>query len=114
MNTLTKDTDLQLLETILRAGSWRKAREIANTPLWRDAHPEMSLSYAEREIRAIASESRGAILSYPGSPGYLLRKFATDEEVRTAVNKLRHQARDMELRANQIENFWENPQLPFE
>lgn len=113
MKPTTDTTDLALLESILaKDGAWCHAREIAESPEWLRAYPGMFLSKSERMIRAIASGSNGAVVSYPGSAGYKLRRLATDEEIQTAVAKLRHQAREMLERATQTECFGQEQAQP--
>ena len=59
--------------------------------------------YSERELRAIANASKGAIIT--GQKGYKLNVEATEDERKHAANWLRHQAREMLRRADEIELF---------
>lgn len=101
-STIVTQADVNMLLTIL-AGGWRKSSEIAADYRWSERYPGISKDNSERRIRAIAAASNGQILSYPSSPGYRVTSEASSEEIRTALAKIRHQAREMFDRATQIE-----------
>lgn len=73
-------------------GEWWTARELRDR-----------FGYQDRELRAIANASKGAILS--GQHGYKLNTEATEDERRHAAAWLRHQGRAMLKRADEIETF---------
>lgn len=105
-------SDIALLEAILSTGEWMLAREIAVNWRWLEVYPHNDgrsrqawLTAQERKIRATASSSGGRIVSFPGSNGYRLRTACTDEEIKTAVAKLRHQSAEMHARATAIERY---------
>lgn len=101
----TRD-EVALLETILgTTGDWMLCKDVAIHPLWREANPDMSLTNSERVVRAIASASKGSVISFPGAPGYKLAICSTVEERRMAVAKLRHQSAMMHARATEIEQW---------
>lgn len=56
----------------------------------------------ERKIRALASASKGRVLSAPGSPGYTHTRSATPAEVDHYTSALLRQADDMRQRAIDI------------
>lgn len=62
---------------------------------------ELSLLGSDRQLRAIANASKGRIIS--GQKGYKLTQVSTADEIKHACNRLRHQARQMMDRANEIE-----------
>ena len=104
-------SDGDLLRSILQdSGEWLTVDAISQTRKWIEARPGAFLSATERRIRMAAHKSGGAILSYPGSPGYKLRALASQEEVSTAVAKVRHQASEMQNRAREIET-WGQPDV---
>lgn len=72
----------------LSHGRWATAKELAQIA-------------SERRLRAIANASRGRIIG--GQLGYKLSALATIDEIKHACNWLRHQARLMMDRANEIE-----------
>lgn len=98
--------DIGLLLNILRAAGWIKAASIATDYRFLQHFPGMKPDAAERKIRAIASASGGQVLSYPGSPGYKLTLEATIEEIQTGLNKLRHQAGEMDRRALELDRVY--------
>ncbi len=80
-----------LLGTLAGRG-WMTRRAI------RDHHPD----WDERFIREVANASRGEVLSYPGSPGYILTREASADERDRAAAVLRSQAKQMDDRARSI------------
>lgn len=70
---------------------WTTAKEITE-----------ALGYTDRQIRKLASESNGLILSGPGCPGYRHVRRSTPEEVQEVVARLRHQAHMMAKRCSAI------------
>jgi hypothetical protein len=72
-------------------GTWATSRELCE-----------SLDMKEREIRAAANAIHGEILSYPGSPGYVLTALATDDEYFHGLNAITAQAQEMSRRSNEI------------
>lgn len=98
--------DVDWLVSWLSDKDWNTSWQIVNSPAWlfRFGGP----AGADRRVRAIAAESKGQILSYPGSPGYKLTREATIEEIQTATNKLRHQAKEMIGRSVEIERIYHN------
>lgn len=63
----------------------------------------LSCLWSDRDLRAIANASKGAIIS--GQKGYCLNSEATEHERKHAANWLRHQARQMLARATEIETW---------
>jgi hypothetical protein len=75
----------------------------AQGPVWTTAKDiTKALHFTDRQIRKLASESNGLILSGPGCPGYRHVRRATPEEVREVVARLRHQAHMMDRRCSAI------------
>ncbi len=68
--------DVALLCRVLRGQGWLTAQEIVNLL----NTPEYAIGWTDRYIRAVAETSDGAILSYPGSPGYKVFDEATEKE----------------------------------
>jgi hypothetical protein len=60
------------------------------------------LGWTERRLRAVASGSKGRVLSWPGSKGYCLTAEAATEDIDHACAALTSQARDMLSRAEDI------------
>jgi len=58
-----------------RDGQWHRSRELA-------VH-----GFNERELRSMVEDSDGQIFSFPGSPGYKLFDFVTEEEFRNFVDQ---------------------------
>jgi len=85
--------DIERLAVFLYAqgAKWTTAKEITE-----------AMGYTDRQIRKLASESNGLILSGPGCPGYRHVRRATPEEVQEVVNRLRHQAHMMDQRCSAI------------
>ena len=75
---------VQDLIKVLRGRDWTRAREIIRQTGWSD-----------RQIRALANESRHRIVSYPGSPGYKLFEDCTVDEIHRAINAIGSQTREM-------------------
>jgi hypothetical protein len=72
-------------------------------PIWTTAKDiTKALNFTDRQIRKLASESHGLILSGPGCPGYRHVRRATPEEVQEVVARLRHQAHMMDQRCSAI------------
>ena len=75
----------------------------AQGPTWTTAKDiTKALDFTDRQIRKLASESNGLILSGPGCPGYRHVRRATPEEVQEVVARLRHQAHMMDQRCSAI------------
>lgn len=86
--------DVAVLIDWLSGRGWVKARAItAEFPAWK-----------ERQIRELASASRGRILS--GQAGYKLTLDCTPEEVARATAWLRSQADQMRQRSIDIANLF--------
>jgi hypothetical protein len=85
--------DIERLALFLYAQGaiWTTAKDITN-----------ALGFTDRQIRKLASESNGLILSGPGCPGYRHVRRATPEEVQEVVARLRHQAHMMDQRCSAI------------
>jgi hypothetical protein len=85
--------DIERLAIFLydQGAKWTTAKQITE-----------ALGYADRQIRKLASESNGLILSGPGCPGYSHVRRATPEEVQEVVARLRHQAHMMDQRCSAI------------
>lgn len=73
---------LSLLVGVLRDGLWHTARELK-------VH-----GFSDRELRLLVEDSDGQIFSFPGSPGYKLFDFVTEEEF-GQCSSLKHQAERM-------------------
>lgn len=87
--------DLTALCDALRFGEWRTAGQLAT-----------DLGWTDRKVREVASTSQGAIVSFPGSPGYRLFSACSVEEINHAVNAMLSQARDMTARAVATERMY--------
>lgn len=73
-------------------------------PVWTTAKDiTKALHFTDRQIRKLASESNGLILSGPGCPGYRHVRRSTPEEVQEVVARLRHQAHMMDQRCSAIQ-----------
>ena len=70
------------LASALNDGRWHTARELA-------AH-----GFSDRELRNLVEDSDGRVFSFPGSPGYKLFDFVTEEEFAQCAS-LKHQAERM-------------------
>ena len=70
------------LLSILRDGRWHTAKELK-------VH-----GFSDRELRELVEKSDGQIFSFPGSPGYKLFDFVTEDEFGQAA-ALKHQAESM-------------------
>lgn len=73
---------LSILEGLLSDGRWHKRREL-------EVH-----GFTDRELRELVENSDGRIFSFPGSPGYKLFDFVTEEEFSQCAS-LKHQAERM-------------------
>jgi hypothetical protein len=83
-------TDLErFIRTLCDAPDWIKARDLTRV-----------LSFDDRYLRALASSSRGTIIS--GNRGYRLTRLATIQEIDRCTSTLRSQADAMTARALQI------------
>lgn len=72
-------------------------------PVWTTAKDiTKALNITDRQIRKLASDSHGKILSGPGCPGYRHVRRSTPEEVQEVVARLRHQAHMMDQRCSAI------------
>ena len=92
--------EVQTLCRLLRGQGWRTAAEIGALVTL----PGTSMAAAERpwndrKIRAIAEASDGAVVSYPGSPGYILFDEASQAEIAHAVSAMQSQGKRMLARA---------------
>jgi hypothetical protein len=76
------EPELKRLLSILRHGRWRTAKELK-------VH-----GFTDRELRELVENSDGLIFSFPGSPGYKLFDFVTEDEFGQAA-ALKHQAESM-------------------
>lgn len=74
----------RLLAFLAGRPGWTTAREIT-----------AAIGLTDRQIRQLARDHRGSILSGPGSPGYKLIADATLEEINHTADRLRSQAREM-------------------
>ena len=69
---------------------------LAGRPGWTTARQiTAAIGLSDRQIRQLARDHRGSILSGPGSPGYKLIADATLEEINHTADRLRSQAREM-------------------
>jgi hypothetical protein len=91
----TDCADTNALLTALRFGQWLTASQLA-----------VMLAWTDRKVRDVASRTRGAVISYPGSPGYRLFSACSVDEIQHATNALLSQARDMTQRAVDIERMY--------
>jgi len=78
---ITTDRIQQLIR-ILGDGGWHTARELK-------VH-----GFTDRELRELVENSEGQIFSFPGSPGYKLFDFVTEEEFSQCAS-LKNQAEAM-------------------
>lgn len=74
----------RLLAYLVTRSGWTTAKEIT-----------ADLGLTDRQIRQLARDHRGSILSGPGSPGYKLISAATLDEINHTADRLRSQAREM-------------------
>src|ERR1043165_7599440 len=74
--------DRNLLLRILGDAQWHTARELK-------VH-----GFTDRELRELVENSDGQIFSFPGSPGYKLFDFVTEDEFQQC-SSLKHQAERM-------------------
>lgn len=109
---IVSDQEVQLLITVLTGRDWMRASQIANTPEFIERFERSKQSNIERKIRAIANQTEGFVISYPGSPGYKLTLEATIEEIQIATASLRHQAGEMAKRALQIDRVYHGKKRP--
>ena len=91
----TASSDLTALCDALRFGQWLTAGQLA-----------LALGWSDRKVRDVASASQGAVVSWPGSPGYRLFSACSVKEINHAVNALRSQADDMTRRAVAVERMY--------
>jgi hypothetical protein len=66
---LTADAQLNHLLSVLADARWHTARELK------------VYGFSDRALRALVENSRGQVLSFPGSPGYKLFSAATIAEI---------------------------------
>lgn len=90
-------TDISILVSILHGKGWVKSNRLTHLV------QQHGLKWSDRKIRAIAHASKGHIIS--GQKGYKLTAEATRDEIEHAANWLRHQAREMNARADEIKNI---------
>jgi len=93
--------EVDFVLSILDGKGWMTADEIGCAQSWMSRFSDHWNN--KRRLRSIAQASCGLILSYPGSPGYKRTDQATVGEIKTASNKLRHQADEMMSRARQLD-----------
>lgn len=79
---------------LLRGKRWQKAQWVVV-----EASMVAGLDWNERRVRAIAEASGGAVVSYPGSPGYCLLDEASLAEIDHAVAALQSQGQRMIARS---------------
>ena len=95
---VVSDDDVQWLRSLLRNRvGWKTAVDIAAI-----CECDASENF-KRKLRAIASESKGAIIS--GQRGYLINDNASNQERKHAAAWLRHQGRELFRRADEIESY---------
>jgi hypothetical protein len=99
-----RDDDIKTLLSLLAGRGWLTARQIA--ALHAAQYPGEA-TWPDRYVRGIAAAADGKILSYPGSPGYRLTREASRAEIAAATASLRHQAKEMDHRADLI--VWASP-----
>jgi hypothetical protein len=73
---------LAYLLSILRDAKWHTAKELK------------VYGFTDRELRELVENSDGKVFSFPGSPGYKLFDFVTEDEFLQS-EALRNQARSM-------------------
>jgi len=94
---IDKKTDVErikidaLMRLLHQRKTWIKYKEIRQI-----------LNISDRDVRYIASESNGAIIS--GQRGYRLTEYATTDEITHAANWLKSAGMEMIKRAEQIRN----------
>jgi hypothetical protein len=101
---IVTDDDIAVVKVLLSGQGWMTAKQIAEDPAFMLAYPGKSPATRERFIRMIARAGRPEILSYPGSPGYILYAEASAAERQAAPTVLRHQADDMRTSADLYEH----------
>lgn len=89
--------DSNAIVNMLRHNGWLSAVTLVQLLGWEDGEA------GKRRVRQAASDSRGAICSYPGSPGYKLRSLLTPEERSHAIAAFKAQAAEMFRRASELE-----------
>lgn len=82
LNALGQKEPLGYLESILRDARWHTAKELR------------TYGFADRQLRELVENSDGRVFSFPGSPGYKLFDFVTEEEFAQCAS-LKHQAERM-------------------
>jgi hypothetical protein len=82
MNELGQKQPLAYLLSILRDAQWHTAKELK------------TYGFDDRELRQLVELSDGRVFSFPGSPGYKLFDFVTEEEFGQCAS-LKHQAERM-------------------
>lgn len=100
--------EVGLLLNILRRRGWMKSAEIRadhRFATYYGADLANNTEKAERTIRAVANQSGGQVLSYPGSPGYKLTLDATPKEMEGA-RVLLNQAKAMKRRYIMLVRLW--------
>lgn len=81
------EAEIERLVAVLReAGGWLSAKEIA---------AKIGADVSDREVRAIASAARPAVVSFPGSKGYKLWQLCTLEEISHCIETFESQGKDM-------------------
>ena len=88
--------EVQHLCAMLRGRGWQTAAQILSLEVDQFA---AGPNWSDRKVRAIAEASDGAVVSYPGSPGYILFDEARREEIAHAVAAMQSQGKRMLARA---------------
>ena len=89
------DEEVRTLCAVLRCKGWLRAAEIADDLAHESNDPARRLHWSDRKIRAIAEASDGAVVSYPGSPGYKLFDEASEAEIAHAIQAMCSQGKRM-------------------
>jgi len=76
----------RLVQVLRDAGDWITAKEIA---------ARMGEGFTDRTVRAMASATRPAVVSFPGSKGYKLWHLCTLAEINHCIEAFESQGRDM-------------------
>ncbi|MBV9657192.1 MAG: hypothetical protein JO295_03685 [Verrucomicrobia bacterium] len=93
--------DLARLLALLSGRGWLRAAQIH----------ALDPSLDDRRLRAIAEASDGAIVSYPGSPGFRVFDDASEAEISHAIEALRSQGKRMIARSLALERRHHRRQL---
>jgi hypothetical protein len=82
MNDLGQKKPLAYLIAVLHDAQWHTAKELK------------TYGFDDRALRDLVENSDGRVFSFPGSPGYKLFDFVTEEEFQQCAS-LKHQAERM-------------------